>query len=127
VNQPGGIAVQQCQHRFDLIAPRRATSNNADVPTVVFEANSIGREKKAELESGGELVDLCDDILAPVPFSCRSATCGTCQVFVLEGAELLEPPEPAEHELLDVPRTRLACQARVRPGQGLVRLRPVGA
>jgi ferredoxin len=43
---------------------------------------------------------------------------------------LLEPPEPAEQELLellDVPGSRLACQARLRAGAGLVRLRPVGA
>jgi len=100
------------------------------VPTIVFEANAIGREKRGELADGGDLLDLCDEILAPVPFSCRSATCGTCQIHVLEGADLLEGPEAPEQELLellDVPGTRLACQARVRSGGGVIRVRPVGA
>jgi ferredoxin len=99
------------------------------VPTIVFEANAVGREKQGELAGGGELRDLCDEILAPVPFSCRSATCGTCQIQILEGADLLEPPEADEQELLellDVPGTRLACQARVAAGEGLIRVRPVG-
>ena len=101
------------------------------VPSIVFEANVIGREKRVEAPEGGELVDMCDEILAPVPFSCRSATCGTCQVEIIEGAELLEPPNDAERELLALlagpENDRLACQARVRPGAGLVRLKPVGA
>ena len=48
---------------------------------------------------------------------------------VLEGAELLEPPRPEEAELLALlggdGNHRLACQARVRPGPGVVRLRAV--
>lgn len=99
------------------------------VPTVVIEASAVGREKRAEIPDGGELVDVCDEILAPVPFSCRSAMCGTCQIEVLEGADLLEPPSDDENELLLLiagEGTRLACQARVKPGGGLVRLRAVG-
>lgn len=78
---------------------------------------------------GGALVDLCDAHRAPVPFSCRSAVCGTCHVVVLAGAELLEPPNEAEAELLEIlggPReSRLACQAVVRRVSGLLRVRPV--
>jgi hypothetical protein len=40
---------------------------------------------------------------------------------------LLEPPSPEEAELLAIlggnPRYRLACQARIRKGPGLIRLR----
>jgi ferredoxin len=47
----------------------------------------------------------------------------------LEGGELLEPPDGEETELLYAIRapsgTRLACQAVVRPGDGLVRVRPI--
>jgi ferredoxin len=99
------------------------------VPTLEFLANAIGRKKQVEAPAGGELVDICDDCLAPIPFSCRSASCGTCHVQVLEGAELLEPPSAEEAELLSVLGgkgvLRLACQARVRAGPGLIRLRPV--
>ena len=101
------------------------------VPTIVFEASAIGCLKRVEAPEGGALVDLSDQVLAAVPFSCRSATCGTCQIEVLEGAELLEDPSTAERELLTLlrggERDRLCCQARVKPGPGLVRVRPVGA
>lgn len=79
------------------------------------------------LPDGGRLVDARDEARAPIPLSCRSATCGTCLVEVLEGGALLEPPGEAERELLHLldagERERLACQARVQPGSGLVRVR----
>lgn len=100
------------------------------MPTVVFES---GETRRIEMTVDEEirLVDLCDETSAPVPFSCRSASCGTCRVLVLAGAELLAPPREDEVEVLavfgdDPARTRLACQARVKPGPGIVRLRPAG-
>lgn len=99
------------------------------VPTIEFLANAVGRRKQVEAPEGGELLDICDHSIAPIPFSCRSATCGTCHVEVLEGAELLEPAREDERELLTIlgnqPNHRLACQVRVRPGPGQVRLRAV--
>jgi ferredoxin len=80
---------------------------------------------------GGALVDICDESYAPVPFSCRSATCGTCHLVVLEGSDLLEPPREEEEELLRVLRgpagSRLACQAVVKSGPGTLRVRPMDA
>ena len=79
------------------------------------------------MPDGGVLLEICDDALAPIPFSCRSASCATCHVEVLEGSELLEPAEEAEQDLLDIiggpPGSRLACQVIVKAGAGLVRLR----
>jgi ferredoxin len=99
------------------------------VPSIEFTVNSIGRAKRVDAPDGGELVDICDEYLAPIPFSCRSASCGTCHVEVLAGAELLEPPSAEEAELLSLlgggPNHRLACQARVRSGPGVIRLRAV--
>ncbi len=73
------------------------------------------------------MLDICDESHAPVAFSCRGATCATCRVRVLEGEQLLEPPDEAERALLaglaSPPATRLACQAVVRAGEGVVRLR----
>jgi 2Fe-2S ferredoxin len=82
-----------------------------------------------EARPGDRVVDLCDGFGAEVPFSCRSASCGTCRIAVVEGAALLEPPGPDEAELLEIfgddpEHYRLACQARLRGGaEGRLRLR----
>ncbi len=99
------------------------------MPKIEFLGNSIGPAKTVDVEKGGELVDICDQAFAPIPFSCRSASCGTCHIEILEGEELLAPAEEQEEELLDIlgsggdGSTRLACQARVKPGPGLLRIR----
>ena len=100
------------------------------MPRIVFLEGVLGREKTVEAPDGGELLDICDEVLAPVPFSCRSASCATCQIEIVEGGDLLEPPEDVERELLHIlggpPNNRLACQARVRAGAGCIRLKPAG-
>ena len=96
--------------------------------TIVFECPDA---PPCEGEARGEdrVVDLCDSLGAEVPFSCRSASCGTCRLGVVEGAALLEPPGADEAELLaifgdDPEHFRLACQARLRPtAEGRLRLR----
>jgi 2Fe-2S ferredoxin len=98
---------------------------------VEFESTSgegAPRVVRVESPEGGALIDMCDESSAPVPFSCRSASCGTCRVEVLEGAALLEPAKPAEIEVLhvfgdDPDSVRLACQTRVKAGAGVVRIR----
>jgi 2Fe-2S ferredoxin len=99
------------------------------MPTVVFDAKGAARVTK-EAPNGGALADLCDESEAPIPFSCRSANCGTCRVVLIEGGELLLPPADEELDILDVfavtpDRHRLACQARVKPGPGLLHVRAV--
>ena len=100
------------------------------MPTIEFEGAGIAGDKTAEAPNGGDLVDICDETLAPIPFSCRSASCGTCHIVVLEGGELLEAPNDEEEDLLDLldgpEGSRLACQARVKAGPGLIRVRPIG-
>lgn len=99
------------------------------MPVVVFESPEGLPAVEVDAPEGGRLVDLCDEGGAAVPFSCRSASCGTCRIDLLEGAELLEPPDDDELELLelfgdDPSRCRLACQARLRAGAGRLRVRP---
>ncbi len=100
------------------------------MPTIVVVETSAGASKTLEAPSGGALIDICDRQRAPVPFSCRSASCATCQIEVVEGAELLEPPAEEEQDLLDVlegpASSRLACQAKVKPGPGLLKIKPIG-
>jgi len=97
---------------------------------VEFLANELGPAASANAGPREALVDVCDACRAPISFSCRSASCGTCRVDVLEGASLLESPSADEAEVLAVfdapPTHRLACSARLSDGAGLVRLRWAG-
>jgi ferredoxin len=115
----------------DLRAAGEVGNPYSVVPKIEFLGAGLAADKTIDAPDGGELVDLCDEYFAPVPFSCRSASCGTCHVAVLEGAALLEEPGAEEQELLELlkgPRnSRLACQARVRPGPGHIKLRPLVA
>ena len=99
------------------------------MPRIEFVASSAGGAKIVDEPEGGDLLDMCDEHLAPVPFSCRSASCATCEIEVLEGIEHFEPPNFEEEDLLGLlgnrKNHRIACQARLRPGEGVVRIRPV--
>lgn len=99
------------------------------MPLIRVVNSRVGADREANVEAGGALVDICDETRLPIPFSCRSVSCATCQVRVVEGADLLEPPEDDERDLLQFisapADTRLACQARVRPGPGTIVLKPV--
>ena len=72
-----------------------------------------------DVEPGEAIVDITDEHpAANVPYSCRSATCGTCRCYVLEGANGLSAPEIDELEVLDLfgdspSEVRLGCQAKV--------------
>jgi 2Fe-2S ferredoxin len=93
------------------------------MPTVVFERTGF----RVDCPDGARIADLCDEHpRAGVPFSCRDANCGTCCVEVREGLELCEAPRTDERDLLEylerAQSVRLACQLRVRPGNGVVRL-----
>ena len=91
---------------------------------------------EVELDCGGEtvrltaaagrLLDHCDEVCAPLVFSCRAGNCGVCRVRVETGAELLVPPSDDERLILDAahanPGERLACQIVLRDANGFVRL-----
>jgi ferredoxin len=102
------------------------------MPEVIF-APRDGHRLVIDAPRGGSLADLCDVAHAPVAFSCRSATCGTCRVAVLEGESLLLPAEPDERELLaTLPLSafaaashRLACTTTLQAGPGRVMLCPL--
>jgi 2Fe-2S ferredoxin len=73
---------------------------------------------ECEIPVGTALVDACDEHPeAEVPFSCRSASCGTCRVRVREGMELLSKPQDDELDVLEVfgdgKDVRLCCQIQL--------------
>jgi 2Fe-2S ferredoxin len=97
---------------------------------VVFELRAGGAPVTADAPEGGSLADLCDRIDAPIPFSCRSANCGTCRIEVLEGADELLPANDEELDVLDIvglvpPKHRLACQSEMKAGSGVLRIRSI--
>jgi len=100
------------------------------MPRVIIESPDAPT-LELDVPHGAALADLCDENEAAIPFSCRGASCGTCRVDVLEGGELLEPPKDEELDVLDIfgddpHKRRLACQAQVKPGGAVLRVRPVG-
>ncbi|MEZ4441103.1 MAG: 2Fe-2S iron-sulfur cluster-binding protein [Polyangiaceae bacterium] len=99
--------------------------------TLRFAASEFGPSIAVETEIGTRLRELCDEIEAPVPFSCRAASCGTCHIEILSGSELLSVAAEDERTVLDAlgvdvaparPVNRLACQAVVE-SPGLVEIR----
>lgn len=72
----------------------------------------------ADVAPGTRLVDLTDQHpSAEVPYSCRSASCGTCRVRVKEGAEALSEADDDELDVLDIfgneGSVRLCCQIKL--------------
>lgn len=97
---------------------------------VVFLTQGGQEAVSTEANAGDSLDDLADRTRSPVPFSCRSASCGTCRIVVLEGAEGLDEPRDEELDVLDAfghkpPKYRLCCQAKVGSGAAVIKLRPV--
>jgi ferredoxin len=102
--------------------------------TVVWDENADGRRFKAldkqEVASGAatdkrpwhESDARCTVDEGPIPVQCRSASCGTCWVGVLGGAERLSETEWRERKMMPLfgyietdhpkPLIRLSCQAR---------------
>src|SRR5690606_5622018 len=73
---------------------------------------------EAEAHPGDRFVDITDEHpKADVPYSCRSASCGTCRVEVVKGLEAMAEAEDDKLEVLyqfgDEPRVRLACQLKL--------------
>lgn len=76
-------------------------------------------DERAVLARAGEtLLEVAERNGGLIDSQCLAGACGTCMVRVVEGAELLEPPDGAESILLSseelVENKRLACQARLR-------------
>jgi adenylate cyclase len=98
------------------------------VVRVLFEKETGEVVCEAHAGAGERLLDVCDAAAAPVPFSCRDASCGTCLVHVRRGAELLGPPALHEARLLirlgAAADARLACQARIGADEGDLQLAP---
>jgi ferredoxin len=73
---------------------------------------------EVSVDAPASLIDVTDEHPdSDVPFSCRSASCGTCRVEVLAGAEGLLKADEDELEVLQIfedgPNVRLCCQLQL--------------
>ena len=80
----------------------------------------------AQVEAGDSLLDAGHKAEVEMEAGCFDCSCGTCTVEVLDGMDHLEPPSSDELEVLDAwsrdsDRYRLACCARIRSGDVVVR------
>ena len=87
-------------------------------------------EFEVKVDAPVSLIDVTDEHPdADVPFSCRSASCGTCRVEVLAGAEALLPADEDELEVLrifdDGEGIRLCCQLELTGNVEKLHLRVV--
>lgn len=85
---------------------------------------------ETEVAPGSAFIDVTDEHpKSGVPYSCRSASCGTCRVEVVEGKEAMSPADDDELEVLEIfgdePDVRLACQLRLAKDTDKVVLRVV--
>ena len=83
--------------------------------TIRFEPSGVS---VPDIKPGTYVVDVTDEHpAAEVPYSCRSASCGTCRVKVVKGAEAFPSPEDDELEVLEAfgepSDVRLCCQLQI--------------
>ena len=71
-------------------------------------------DQEFDIPDGEQIADTAEG--AGIPFSCNSGVCGTCQIEVLEGAELLNDLNQEELDLGMDRNNRLSCQCRILSG-----------
>lgn len=103
-----------------------------DVRVEVLSRDGARVETHMTVRAGELLMDACERHGADVDFSCRAASCSTCRVEVVAGAEQLATPDEWERQLLEAvgnpSNTRFCCVARAQAAAapGVVRVRPLG-
>ena len=103
-------------------------------PSIQIEESDWGPQLRIASPDSDSLLEVCDDWNAPIPFSCRAASCSNCRIQVLSGEELLESPNEMEQELLTAleqpEKVRFACCAQLRAytqASATLVIRPLGA
>ena len=77
---------------------------------------------EVDAEPGEAIMDITDaNPASDVPYSCRSASCGTCRVRIVEGGDALSEADIDELEVLDIfgdspEDVRLCCQTKLVGG-----------
>ncbi|MFW5852466.1 MAG: 2Fe-2S iron-sulfur cluster-binding protein [Nanoarchaeota archaeon] len=78
--------------------------------------NAVLCDESSEVDlNSGPILDAAEKL--GVPFGCRNAICGTCEVIVVEGLENLEPKNEKEKRMKLPKNSRLCCQAKIKNGR----------
>ncbi|MBN1169490.1 2Fe-2S iron-sulfur cluster binding domain-containing protein [Candidatus Micrarchaeota archaeon] len=83
---------------------------------------------EVEIKNEGKTVEIPDGSLlgelegkCAILFACKTGSCGSCKVRVVEGMENLEPPNEAEKIGLETfgtdSKERLLCQCKIKKGK----------
>jgi len=113
-----------------------AAAKDAAPDLVLLVIDSAAGSVSLEVEAGKTILEAVQEAGLqrgePVDWECGDGGCGVCVVGVVEGADRIDPPDPATGEMKTIQITeqvapdprkyRLACLARVR---GTVRLRKI--
>ncbi len=93
------------------------------MPIVNFESEDL----QVDVDPGMRLLDLAAAVDCDITFGCRSGTCGTCRIKVIEGGANLSPMQAEERDFLQGfsagKDERLGCQIVIN---GDCRLQYVG-
>lgn len=72
---------------------------------------------EVDCDEGISLVDIASEVDCDITFGCKSGSCGTCRVRIVDGQENLSPPSREEKDFLDGfgahPQERLGCQLKI--------------
>lgn len=88
--------------------------------------NGEGREESYNGEVDQTILMASGNVATPIASGCSDSTCATCRIEVIEGEDLLSPPQPIEARTLEAndkdSSLRLACQTTV-VHEGTVKVR----
>jgi ferredoxin len=83
------------------------------VAKVIFTSEGL----EVDVEPGITLQEIATEVDCDMTFGCRSGTCGTCRVKVLEGHQNISPMQLEEQEFLRgfgaQKDERLGCQMKI--------------
>lgn len=83
-------------------------------------------EAVGEVKPGDTLLDAGERAGVEMEAGCFNCSCGACVVEVVQGGDILQPPDDEELDVLDAwsrdpDRFRLACVARLATGDVTIR------
>ena len=105
---------------------KRSTPSRPDLPKITITlTDGEGNEETVQAAAGSSVAFATANMARPLATGCSDATCATCRVEIVAGAENITPQSEGERKCLEENKhpaaLRLGCQAEIR--QGVVTIR----